>query len=265
MPDALPLCARLPIAIHIEPLLAALARVPADAWQPHFNTGYFSGDWSGVALIAPANAVLELAPGSGEPKPTKVFAGDPAWQAALNQIDAPIRSARLLRLGPGAAIREHADFDLAGPDSDLRIHLPLRSHEAVEFLLEGHLVPMRPGECWFLDLSRPHRVDNPSPHDRIHLVLDCQRSPWLLQAIAAGAPTTPTLGLSRGRRAFAEFQALIAADANLADALLAIEEHKQFIETVVALGQQHGHAFSEEDVQSVMRQSRQRWQQQWMA
>jgi hypothetical protein len=265
MPNPLPLCSRLPLAVDVAPLLAALARLPPDAWQPHFNTAYFSGDWSGVALIAPADAPTALAPGSGAPTATPAFRLDPAWQAVLALIDAPIRSARLLRLGPGARIREHADHDLGGPDSDLRLHLPLRSHAEVEFLLDGRQVPMLPGECWFLDLSRPHRVDNASRHERVHLVLDCRPGPWLLQAIQAGVPDTPALGCSRGSRAFAAFQDRVALDAGLADALFGLEDSADFVDTVAALGLEYGHVFSGDDVQAAMRQNRKRWMQQWMA
>ncbi|KAF0812482.1 L-proline cis-4-hydroxylase [Andreprevotia sp. IGB-42] len=261
----LPLCSRLSLSIDTAPLLAALSRLPAEAWQPHFNTGYFSGDWSGIALIAPAGAHTALAPGDGEPQPTATFHAEPAWARVLAQIEAPIRAARLLRLGPGARIREHMDYDLAGPGSDMRVHIPLLSHPEVEFLLDGQLVPMQAGECWFLDLSRPHRVDNPTQHARIHLVLDCRRSLWLRQAVADGLPGTPPLGSSAGCRAFAAFQQQVAHDAALADALMAIETRDQFVAQAVALGAVHGHHFAPDDIHAAMRQGRQRWMQLWMA
>ena len=31
---------------------------------------------------------------------------------------------------------------------------------------------MRKGECWWLDVSKPHQVINDSEIDRVHLVLD---------------------------------------------------------------------------------------------
>ena len=32
---------------------------------------------------------------------------------------------------------------------------------------------MKRGECWWLDVSRPHAVINNSEIDRLHLVFDC--------------------------------------------------------------------------------------------
>ncbi|SMC21314.1 Aspartyl/Asparaginyl beta-hydroxylase [Andreprevotia lacus DSM 23236] len=259
-----PPCARLPLAVDTAPMLAALARIPDAAWQPHFNTEYFSGDWSGVALIAPADAQGGLTPGQGEPVPTALYQAEPAWSAALAPLDAVVRSARLLRLGPGACIREHCDYDLGSPDSDLRLHLPLLSHPDVEFLLDGLVVPMLAGECWFLDLSRPHRVHNPGTQVRIHLVVDCRPSPALQAMIAAGAPATPALQPSRGSLALQAFQQQVVADATLRASLLAHSERDTFIDTVLALGRQHQHLFSRDDVLAAMRQQRQRWQQRYM-
>ena len=157
MPSDLPTLARLPLRFDAARLQAAVAMLPAQAWQAHFNTGYYEGEWSGVPLLAPAQAPLPLAPGPGEPQASAHC--DAFWQAQLARFEA-VRSARLLRLGPGARIREHRDYDLGLPDGDLRLHVPIATDERVEFLLDGRQVPMQTGECWYLDLSLAHRVDN---------------------------------------------------------------------------------------------------------
>lgn len=82
---------------------------------------------------------------------------DERWQMALRDWPLEIVSARLLRLGPGGRIHEHRDYDLGGPDADLRLHVPLLSAPGVDFWLDGQIMPMAAGECWFLDLARPHR------------------------------------------------------------------------------------------------------------
>jgi hypothetical protein len=41
-------------------LFQALAAIEHDRWQGHFNSAYHSGDWSGVALISLADALIEL-------------------------------------------------------------------------------------------------------------------------------------------------------------------------------------------------------------
>ncbi|PAU63438.1 aspartyl/asparaginyl beta-hydroxylase domain-containing protein [Pseudomonas indica] len=264
VPAALPAYARLPQGFPVEPLQRALAELPETAWQPHFNRDYFEGDWSGIALLAPADAPDSLLAGHGEPVATPLLEASPFWQDLLARLPGPIRSARLLRLGPGARIREHRDPDLGGDDSDLRLHLPIHSHEAVEFILEGRAIPMRPGELWFLDLSRSHRVENPSPHARIHLVLDCRRTPELLERIAAGLADTPPAQEARGTRQFALFRAAVHRDAELQRRLQAIDDAQSFAETAVALAAGIGLHFSEEDVRAAMQQGRRSWIEQWV-
>jgi hypothetical protein len=45
---------------------------------------------------------------------------------------------------------------------------------------------MRPGECWYLRLSEPHRVDNDGHDERVHLVFDARVNDWLRGLLAAG-------------------------------------------------------------------------------
>lgn len=259
----LPACSRLPLHVDLSALLAALDRVEAEAWQGHFNSGYYEGDWSGVALISAADAPLPLAPGQGAPQASAWWQGELAWQELLGQFHTTVRSARLLRLGAGARIHEHCDPDLGQPDGDLRLHVPLQSTESVEFLLDGLHVPMRPGECWFLDLSRPHRVDNPSASARIHMVLDCAPEPWLLALIEQGQAATPALRPGKAVDAFLEFRRRVELDTELANRLRACVDRRDFIHETVRLGESLGLCFAEAEVHAAMRQGRQTWSEQW--
>ncbi|MBO2929422.1 aspartyl/asparaginyl beta-hydroxylase [Pseudomonas sp. SLBN-26] len=263
MDEALPICSRLPWRFDLAPLLAALERIAPTAWVAHFNTGYYQGDWSGIDLVAAVDAPIPLAPGFGPVARSALCAAEPAWLAAIEWFGEDLRSARLLRLGAGASIREHCDPDLGSPEGPLRLHVPLLSPPDVEFLVDGRQVPMAPGECWFIDLSRPHRVDNPGPGPRIHLVLDCMVNPRLRQAIAEGLATTPALQPSRGMRAFAAFNEQVQQRPELAHALQLITDPTDFCRDAVAAGQTLGLVFSEADVRMVMRQARQAWSRQW--
>ncbi|QRY77346.1 aspartyl/asparaginyl beta-hydroxylase domain-containing protein [Pseudomonas sp. PDNC002] len=262
---SLPRCSRLGLDIPLQPLLDALSAIDEAAWQRHFNTGFYEGDWSGVALITPEDAPLPLAPGQGAPLATGLLERSAAWQAALGAFRTSIRSARLLRLGAGSRIHEHCDPDLGLADSDLRLHLPLLSAEGVEFLVDGLQVPMRPGECWFIDLARPHRVDNPGPGERIHLVLDCQRNDWLLALVEQGLAETPILRPGRAGLAFECFRALVAQDADLTQTLRSLTDTHAFVERVVALGAARDLHFSDAEVRTAMRRARQAWSNQWRA
>lgn len=261
----LPVYSRLPLGCDLPPLLEALQRIPAEAWQSHFNSAYYQGDWSGVALISPEDAPLPLAPGFGAPRHSAWWQDEPAWQQLLAAFRNSLRSARLLRLGPGSTIHEHCDHDLGQPGSDLRLHLPLLGPPGVEFLLDGLQVPMQPGECWFLDLSRPHRVSNPSSLPRVHLVLDCLPQEWLLQAIAEGQTTTPVLQGSAAIQAFERLRQCVAQDIGLAQRLRTLTDAGSFIETVLQMGQELGLEFSAAEVRAAMRQGKSDWSALWRA
>ena len=263
--SSLPVYSRLPLHCNLPPLLEALQRISADAWQGHFNSAYYQGDWSGVALISAEDAPLPLAPGLGAPCRSAWWQDEPAWHEVLGNFQTSLRSARLLRLGPGSTIHEHCDHDLGQPGSDLRLHIPLLSPPGVAFLLDGLQVPMQPGECWFLDLSRPHRVSNSSSLPRIHLVLDCLPKAWLLQAIAQGQATTPTLQACGAMQAFERLRQCIARDAGLAQRLRTLTDTGEFIEATLRVGQERGLEFSAAEVRAAMRQGKSDWSAQWRA
>lgn len=269
MSEPLPAFARLPLSFPLEPLLGALADLPEDAWTPHFNSAYHDGDWSGITLLGPSqtrNAVLPAqGPGSAAAAAVASRWHSARWAEPLQAIASPISSARLLRLGPGARIREHRDPDLGEQQGDVRLHLPLRSHPQVEFILDGQAVPMQAGELWFLDLARPHRVENRSEHSRVHLVLDVRRNAWLLEQIAAGLPSTPSSRTARSTLAFERFCERVHADAGLFEQLAALDDPRQFSAAAVRLGSALGLAFSEDEVRSAMRAGRRDWNRLWSA
>ncbi|UWF49535.1 aspartyl/asparaginyl beta-hydroxylase domain-containing protein [Pseudomonas sp. N3-W] len=258
-----PAFSRLPVAVDVPLLLQALAAIDEDQWQGHFNSAYYAGDWSGVALISATDALTELSPGRGQPQLRAPWLSDGRWQQALRDLPLEIVSARLLRLGPGGQIHEHRDYDLGSPNADLRLHIPLLSPPRVDFLLGGQRMPMQAGECWFLDLSRPHRVDNHDHLPRVHLVLDCRPGAWLEQAIVDGVATTPSPGVTVD--ALEAFQRLVAADPVLAMTLQGLRDNESFIVRTLELAAERGLLFSREELQAAMRQGRRQWNEQWSA
>ena len=70
MTFALATYARLPLRFDIDASRSAVHALRENVWQAHFNTGYYEGDWSGVALRAYDNAFMPLAPGQGTTQPT---------------------------------------------------------------------------------------------------------------------------------------------------------------------------------------------------
>lgn len=256
-----PAYSRLPVNVDLPLLLQALAAIADDAWRGHFNADYFSGDWSGVALVSAADALTELSPGRGEPVPRGPWLRDERWQKGLRNLSVDIVSARLLRLGPGGKIHEHRDYDLDGPQADRRLHIPLLSPPNVDFWLDGQRMPMQVGECWFLDLARRHRVDNRDTSARVHLVLDCRPGAWLEQVINEGLHSTPEPGLAD--TPLQRFQRLVADDVSLSLVLRALHDPDLFITRSLELGAERGLLFSREEVRAAMREGRRQWNEQW--
>jgi hypothetical protein len=52
------------------------------------------------------------------------------------------------------------------------------TNSKVEFKLNGKLLPMHAGECWYANFSLPHFVSNFGDEERVHLVIDCIRNEW---------------------------------------------------------------------------------------
>lgn len=252
---------RLPFTFDPARLLADLARIPESAWVPHFNQGDYEGDWSVVALRAPAGAALAIFPDPSATRfeDTPLLLRSPAFQEVLARFECPVGVARLLRLGPGARIREHTDPRLGYADGELRIHVPIVTSPEVHFHVDGQLLRMSPGECWYVDVSRPHRVDNASATARVHLVIDAKVDAWAesLFARAAAQPALPAPppredGL---RRLFDE----VLAQPALQERLLALQDRQAFVAEVVAVAQARGLSVRAGDVEAAMQANQRAW------
>ena len=99
-------------------------------------------------------------------------------ESILDKIPAEKERVRLMRLEAGTIIAKHTDK----VDKDIksgkivRLHIPIITHDIVMMtswlpsgIAEFH---MAKGECWWLDVSLPHKVVNKSHIDRVHLVVD---------------------------------------------------------------------------------------------
>ncbi|MCY1022391.1 aspartyl/asparaginyl beta-hydroxylase domain-containing protein [Pyxidicoccus sp. MSG2] len=183
VPDRL----RLPFHFDAARLQEDLARLGPDIWVPHFNKRYYEGEWSGVPLRSIGGMEGRIYPdptGRERYADTPLLARCPYFQEVLAAFQCPIGSARLLKLAAGAVIREHTDYNLGFEDGEVRLHIPIVTHPDVAFFLSGRRVVLQPGECWYLDFNLPHRVENPSDTDRVHLVLDCVVDDWLRAVFA---------------------------------------------------------------------------------
>ena len=180
MPDRL----RLPLDFDPARLKADLDGLTGIAWTSHFVTQNYEGDWSVIALRAPAGArhpirMIVSEPGCTDFVDTPALAASPYFRQVLAAFACPLLGARLMRLTPGSMIREHHDHDLAFEQGTVRIHVPVATNDGVDFRLNGVRCVMPEGSAWYLRLSDPHSVTNHGPTDRVHMVIDAAVHGWI--------------------------------------------------------------------------------------
>ncbi len=251
---------RLPLSFDPDRLQTDLGQIAPEAWVPHFNIHYHDGGWSGVALKSAGGNASGLFPdpeAAPTVAPTAWLDRCPYFAEVLSEIRCPQTSARLLRLAPGSAIREHRDYELAFEDGEVRLHVPVSTSPEVEFVLDGQPVPMAPGECWYLNLNLPHRVTNRGVTHRVHLVVDCVVNGWLRSQF-------PPEFAAAGREGFERFRAVVLDDPELQERLAAVEEAPAFTLTAVRLGRERGFKFSRLDVEDAIGAGRRAWLERWI-
>lgn len=172
---------KFPFAFDAERLKNDLRKFASGDWTPHFNTGYYEGDWSGIALRAAKDAHMQLYPdpSATEYADTEMLARCSYVPEVLSAFKCETESARFLRLTAGSTIREHRDHKLGFEDGVVRVHIPMQTNAQVEFFLDGKPVEMKEGEAWYLNFNLKHSVVNRSAEDRVHLVIDCILNDWL--------------------------------------------------------------------------------------
>ena len=172
---------RLPIRFDDEALAAEIGRVPEEAWQVH-PSGF------------PGNDALLLLSKDGDPhddathgpmRPTPVLAELPYVRQVLAGLETVIGRTRLMRIGPEAEASPHVDTAYYWWDR-VRVHVPVRTNPGVAFHCGDDQVHMAAGETWVFNTWKRHRVTNPGPLPRIHLVADTVGSGSFWQLVARG-------------------------------------------------------------------------------
>ncbi len=107
--------------------------------------------------------------------PTAHLAAMPYVRQVLASFGVVWSRSRLMRLAPGADVPEHADINHHWHHR-VRVHIPIVTRPEVRFHCGAEVVHMAGGEAWIFDNWRRHRVENPTPDTRVHLVADTSGS-----------------------------------------------------------------------------------------
>ncbi|MGQ3679089.1 aspartyl/asparaginyl beta-hydroxylase domain-containing protein [Tenacibaculum discolor] len=96
---------------------------------------------------------------------------------------------RLLRLAPYSTVKEHTDptLGLEVERSVIRLTIPILNNDNVTFYLNDTPVLMKPGECWYMRLTDPHKVINNGDEERINLTIDMIPNDWIRRVIKESA------------------------------------------------------------------------------
>jgi quercetin dioxygenase-like cupin family protein len=176
---------RLPFAFHAAKMQEEVHLLAATYWNMHYNKSHYEGDWSVIALRSPEGllqnifSVHSAASYTKEYRNTPLFDQCPYITEVLDQLKCEKTMVRLMKLNAGAIIKEHRDHEMCFEAGEARLHIPIQTNDKVAFYIEEEKIPMKKGECWYLNLNLPHRVSNDGNTDRIHLVVDCIVNDWL--------------------------------------------------------------------------------------
>lgn len=160
----------IPLSVGLAELVAEITAIPLVRIQDGSGSSHFDGPEGWIWGLH--NVRVQL----GETWPVLTEAVRALGQVAVGDEGEPVQ-VMVNRLDAGGALRAHRD----GEPNRLRFHLPVVTHENVEWWDEIHgKLCMREG-LWYGPVPYCgilHSVVNNSPVDRIHLVADFER-PWL--------------------------------------------------------------------------------------
>lgn len=171
---------KLPFSFDVQRIEAELQALNAPQWVAHFNTHCYEGNWHCLPLRSANGADNDLTTADdANYQDTPALGQCPYLQQVLDSFECEKNSIRLMTLAPGSSIKSHRDRGGAFEDGIARLHIPLRTHPDVTFVVEEHTLHMSLGDTWYLNAACTHAVYNRSPQSRIHLLLDCRVNPWL--------------------------------------------------------------------------------------
>ena len=157
---------RLPVRFDAARLRAEAEALPGSAWSRHPQV--HEGN-TAVRLITAGGGENDDV--TGEMKPTPALAASPYIQQVLASFDTVWSRSRLMRIAGGGSVPQHSDMNYHW-FYRVRVHVPVVTRPEVRFHCAGESVHMAAGEAWVFDNWREHKVDNPTPDARVHLVAD---------------------------------------------------------------------------------------------
>lgn len=248
---------KLPLRFDATQLQDDLDRVSPGAWTDHYNEQDFGGRWQGAALRSANGTVRDINAGPAGHAAfadTPLLARCPYIGRVLAEFLCPLKSVRLLSLASGSFIREHSDHSLGYEDGEVRIHIPIRTNPGVEFYVCGERLLLEEGECYYINVNLPHRVNNRGAAPRVHLVIDAEVNGWVRELFAQCQDESGTITRSAmppgGFEAFAD---TVFADERLREKLRAITGQADLVRAAVEDARKRGFDLNDADLEAAYR------------
>lgn len=181
---------QLPFRFDVAALQHDVQGLDAAPWKMHYQVLHYEGEWSAIPLRSIEGRAdnIMISPLDGTIySDTEFLTACPYIKSILQQFPCELMAVRLLKLNAGAIIKEHRDSELSFENGEIRLHIPVITHELVAFYLDNEQVAMKEGECWYMNFNLPHSISNNSPVNRVHLVIDAKVNDWVKDLFAGDA------------------------------------------------------------------------------
>ncbi len=173
---------KLPLFFDAGLLQQEVDALSAPQWLPHYQVKHYEGEWTAIPLRSMGGKAddIFISPTDNRDYQDTVFLDNsPYLQKVLQSFQCPLQAVRLLKLNAGSYIKEHRDAELNYENGEIRLHIPVCTHPDVEFYLDKERLTLQEGECWYMNFNLLHAINNNSPVNRVHLVIDAVVNEWI--------------------------------------------------------------------------------------
>jgi hypothetical protein len=173
---------KLPFFFDADKIAAEINMLGKADWLPHYQKLQYEGEWTAIPLRSMDGKTdnIYISPFKDPEYADIVYLSQcPYIKTVLSAFKFPLQAVRLLKLNAGAIIKPHRDAGLQFEQGEIRIHIPVITHDEVEFYLDNERIFPKPGECWYMNFNLLHHINNKSKTNRTHLVIDGLVNDWV--------------------------------------------------------------------------------------
>jgi len=172
---------KLPFKFDVEKLKGDLEKIQPDEWQNHMSGEAYKKRMRCVPLysVDVRNDTIYGFDADANYLPSPILNRCHYFKEVIDRLKCEKAGVSLMSLAAGEEIALHADRNAAYDSGVIRIHVPIQTTPQLVFTVNGEQLHFSEGDCWYLNASCMHGVQNPSELDSVHLIIDCRKNEWL--------------------------------------------------------------------------------------